>query len=545
MLGLSKQSAIDISAADRSLKAGKSTVGAADVTKSGPAGARTATVLSSLAVAFLVLLPGLMLKLDIRTGSASADGLLDHLGLSLADIRFGRGLRFWLGVTGATMMALLLLYPLRKALSKSRWFGKVAGWFQFHILFGIFGPVLVLYHANFGTGSANANVALWTMLAVAVSGLAGHFVYASVSAGFYANKHRAQEQLAAIGATLRRIDALVEVREAVLQELMSFDAGLLTPRRGIVASLVARVKLERRRARIARAIGLYIAHATAQLGLDDARHDQLRRTIAGHYGTYMRIARAASGRSIREQIWARWRLFHLPLFLIMIVAGGLHVVAVWDLDAPSQKAAAPVGPITEDSPVQVAERPSPQPGVGLPIAAPVPVVLSKPTHFPETAPAFDREPTLVGAPKRAARPSAVMRAPADVPSQRVENAGAVAGADDSAALYAELERRTGEAPMALGGVKARPLAEQIALFKARQQAGTFAHSDAQTGFALIGKHTSVACATCHIKPLRETRQPEPRACIACHKDDDVHRGRRTDCAQCHTPTRWSDVKRRK
>ena len=362
MPGLGQLSAMHTTAAESPLHAGKSMADAGRVAQSGPPAVRTVTVVAYLVVALVVLLPGLMLKLGFRTGAASVDGLLDQLGLHLVDIRFGHGLRFWLGVTGATMMALLLLYPLRKALSKSRWFGRVAGWFQFHIVFGIAGPVLILYHASFGTGSANANVALWTMLAVALSGIIGHFVYANVSAGFYANKHQALEQLAAIAAQLRQIEALPYVREAVLQELNAFNAGLLTPRRGIFACMAARVTLERRRARLARAIGLYIAHATSQLGFDDAEHDRVRRTIAGHFGAYLRIARAASGRSVREQIWARWRLFHLPLFLIMIVAGALHVLAVWDLDTPDRQAAAAIAPIAEvgPAPTQVVEQPAPQ-----------------------------------------------------------------------------------------------------------------------------------------------------------------------------------------
>ena len=31
-----------------------------------------------------------------------------------------------------------------------------------------------------------------------------------------------------------------------------------------------------------------------------------------------------------------------------------------------------------------------------------------------------------------------------------------------------------------------------------------------------------------------------KACIACHKGDDIHRGRRPACAQCHTTNRFSE-----
>ena len=99
--------------------------------------------------------------------------------------------------------------------------------------------------------------------------------------------------------------------------------------------------------------------------------------------------------------------------------------------------------------------------------------------------------------------------------------------------------------MGLGAPKARALAEQIADWKARFDAKTFFHSEAETGFALTGQHLKVACATCHQKPLLETRHPSPRACIACHASDDPHRGKRPDCAQCHTTRRWSEIIKRR
>ena len=54
------------------------------------------------------------------------------------------------------MMALLLLYPLRKLFPGGRWLGRISSWFHWHIAFGIGGPVLILYHCNFGLGGSNA-----------------------------------------------------------------------------------------------------------------------------------------------------------------------------------------------------------------------------------------------------------------------------------------------------------------------------------------------------------------------------------------------------
>lgn len=196
--------------------------------------ARTRTVLVYLALALIALLPGLMLKFGIGTGIPAADALLDELRQRLDDIRFGSGPRFWLGVTGATMLGLLLLYPLRK-LAKGRWLGSVRAWFHIHLIIGLAGPVLILYHCDFGHGGSNANVALWSMLTVVFSGIAGHFVYQSVSAEFYQGKQKAREQLDAIAAVFAALNAMHLAKQKLLDELETFEVELLTPRQGVFA----------------------------------------------------------------------------------------------------------------------------------------------------------------------------------------------------------------------------------------------------------------------------------------------------------------------
>jgi hypothetical protein len=53
---------------------------------------------------------------------------------------------------------------------------------------------------------------------------------------------------------------------------------------------------------------------------------------------------------------------------------------------------------------------------------------------------------------------------------------------------------------------------------------------------LEGKHASVQCVDCH---LNFVYKGTPTACVACHLDDDKHRGQYgTDCALCHTVDGW-------
>jgi hypothetical protein len=57
------------------------------------------------------------------------------------------------------------------------------------------------------------------------------------------------------------------------------------------------------------------------------------------------------------------------------------------------------------------------------------------------------------------------------------------------------------------------------------------------GFALKGRHASLACAACHTGG--ELRAKLATECASCHRADDVHRGRRGNgCDRCHSETSW-------
>ena len=66
------------------------------------------------------------------------------------------------------------------------------------------------------------------------------------------------------------------------------------------------------------------------------------------------------------------------------------------------------------------------------------------------------------------------------------------------------------------------------------QQATFDHD--VTEFPLIGVHAMTVCARCHAD---STYEDTPQACVACHRDDDVHDGERgVECQVCHTPAGW-------
>lgn len=70
---------------------------------------------------------------------------------------------------------------------------------------------------------------------------------------------------------------------------------------------------------------------------------------------------------------------------------------------------------------------------------------------------------------------------------------------------------------------------------------TFNH-DADTRFALRGKHRGPACGACHTGPLFKDKTGS--ACIDCHRKDDRHDGSLgRECQACHTERDWKETGR--
>jgi hypothetical protein len=113
-----------------------------------------------------------------------------------------RGLGYWLGIVGGSMMVLLLIYSARKRAAWLAWLGTIPAWFEIHMTLGIVGPILVLFHSNFKLGATNSNVALICMLIVAASGVVGRYIYTRLHARL--DDHELTlEQLKAVGERLR------------------------------------------------------------------------------------------------------------------------------------------------------------------------------------------------------------------------------------------------------------------------------------------------------------------------------------------------------
>jgi hypothetical protein len=248
-----------------------------------------------------------------------------------------RGVGYWLGILGGSMMLLLLVYSARKRAAWLGWLGSIPAWFEFHMVLGIAGPVLVLFHSNFHFGASNSNVALVSMLLVSGSGVIGRYLYTRLHANMDGHQDTL-EQLQAVGNRLRSQTTSIAFLPDVLNYIEHVEQRLIQPPAstlgrvahlftGGVRSFIARRLVHRAiRAAVAKAARITPGSRSSVLL---ARHAGKLQVTARRYAD----RRLDAGRRLHEyrlyaRIFSFWHVLHIPLFFMLLLAGVAHVIAV-------------------------------------------------------------------------------------------------------------------------------------------------------------------------------------------------------------------------
>jgi hypothetical protein len=243
-----------------------------------------------------------------------------------------RGFGYALGIIGGSMMVLMLLYSARKRISWLRWMGGIPAWFEFHMVLGVVGPILVLFHANFSLGATNSNVALISMLLVAGSGVIGRYIYTRLHARLDGHEDTL-EQLKAVGDRLRTQTTSISFLPGLLDAIDRIEKRLIEPPTGLTKKFLhlftGDPRLAAARWLVRREIKRAVNDALRRESALIARHAHRIADVARRYAD----RRLEAGRRMAEyQAYARlfslWHVLHIPLFFMLLIAGIVHVIAI-------------------------------------------------------------------------------------------------------------------------------------------------------------------------------------------------------------------------
>jgi hypothetical protein len=229
------------------------------------------------------------------------------------------GLGYTLGIIGGTLMLLLLLYPLRKHLRIMRHLGPIKYWFRAHMLFGIVGPVCILFHSGFQLGSLNSNVALFCMLVVASSGLVGRYFYTKIHHGLYGRKATLDELLRHSALLGESLQAVIGNYPSAAEHIRTFEQQSRNHPAGFVSSLITLISL---------GVRTWLLYLSLWLHAPRSLPGHERRRVLRHVGARLESIRKIAEFHFYERMFSAWHLLHFPLFLMLVVSGIVHVIAV-------------------------------------------------------------------------------------------------------------------------------------------------------------------------------------------------------------------------
>lgn len=242
------------------------------------------------------------------------------------------GLGYWLGIVGGSMMLMLIFYPAGKKSSLLRRLGLVKHWFRIHMILGLVGPLLILYHCNFSVDAINSTVALYSMIAVTISGIIGRYFYTRIHRGLYGKRANIEELRVEIGDAVENSRGLAAILPRFIAELHVMSEKLIgdkfTRTISVSHSLSWTIRYYVVRARLYFLIKKELLERAEESEALNNNAANLRKTANAYAAQQTRLMRQVATLSLYERLFSLWHVFHMPLFLLLIVSALVHVLAV-------------------------------------------------------------------------------------------------------------------------------------------------------------------------------------------------------------------------
>lgn len=266
--------------------------------------------------------------------------ILVYLGWSSREklyITAEEGLGYGLGITGGVMMLVLLLYPVRKNFKFMRNFLPVRYWFRMHMMLGVLGPLLIVFHSGFYLGSTNSTVALFSMLIVAFSGLFGRYFYSKIHYGLYGRRKTLDEVLKETEQGQSELKDVLEFNSDLAPELEKLNQLISGARQSVRSVSLLNSLLYSRKVTIAtrkferkakKSLNKKFSLERSNSTMPTSELKTMKKRFIKSIGLYAKSAQKQAEFVVFEKLFSLWHVLHVPLFLLLIITGFFHVYAV-------------------------------------------------------------------------------------------------------------------------------------------------------------------------------------------------------------------------
>jgi hypothetical protein len=235
------------------------------------------------------------------------------------------GLR--LGILSLGMFGVLFLYPLRKRWTWLAGIGSTRRWLNVHVFFGITTPAVVTFHTAFRWHGL-AGLAYWTMIAVALSGFVGRYVYAKIPRSVNAVELSIQELEAQTAALARSLREQWLFRDEVLAPLLDVPAPRQIRSMSLLRLLWTVLRMDLARpfhvSRLRRRL-LTGPQRMATLGGLLASHDSALEAVIASVRRQSRLRAAMAFLDRTARIFHLWHAIHRPFSISFVALIAIHI----------------------------------------------------------------------------------------------------------------------------------------------------------------------------------------------------------------------------
>ncbi len=238
-----------------------------------------------------------------------------------------------LGILGTVLFFIIFLYAFRRLIP---WLGRIGTarhWMDFHVIAGITAPIIIAFHASFKFRGI-AGIAFWIMLAVALSGVIGRYLYAQIPRSLSAAEltlselHAGEKELS--DALLSQSVYSVERVNRALHVPSAEHIRRISPVQAIVEMISLDLGLPFRLASLRRASCSFAAKILSIGGLRSSGNPEIEQIV--------RLVKQKASLSKRvvflsqtQRVFHLWHVIHRPFSYAFVVLAVIHIAVVLGL----------------------------------------------------------------------------------------------------------------------------------------------------------------------------------------------------------------------
>jgi hypothetical protein len=238
------------------------------------------------------------------------------------------GLR--LGMLGVAMFLLVYLYALRKHWMWLARIGNSRHWLNFHVLLGITAPIIITFHSSFKFHGI-AGIAYWIMIAVALSGFVGRYIYSLIPRNLGAAEISRQELWSSIDKLTQKLEAQQVLTPADIAPFLKLPSPAEVQSMSALGVLWAALSSDLARPwrtwKLRRKAIRSFGGNAVFFGIARSHHPQVESAILC-LNQHVSLTRRVLFLSKTEALFRLWHIIHLPFSYSFAFLAAIHIAVV-------------------------------------------------------------------------------------------------------------------------------------------------------------------------------------------------------------------------